>query len=90
MNGGIEMNRSEVMKAAWQYRKADGLTMSAALKRAWAEAFLDSLDFGIGPAPAKASKPLVLDLRFSGDVGKLRGMFASEVKKGIIYDYRIA
>jgi hypothetical protein len=40
------MNRSEVMKAAWAYRKADGLTMSDALKRAWGDAFLGSLDFG--------------------------------------------
>jgi hypothetical protein len=78
------------MKKAWQYRKAEGLTMSAALKRAWADKFLAGLDFGIGPAPAKASKPLVLDLRFSGNVGKLRGMFANEVKNGIMYDYRIA
>jgi hypothetical protein len=31
-------DRSAIMKAAWKYRKGENLTMSAALKRAWADA----------------------------------------------------
>jgi hypothetical protein len=31
-------DRSAIMRTAWQYRKGEGLTMSAALKRAWADA----------------------------------------------------
>jgi hypothetical protein len=31
-------DRGAVMRSAWQYRKGEGLTMSAALKRAWADA----------------------------------------------------
>ena len=31
-------DRAAVMRAAWAYRKGEGLTMSAALKRAWADA----------------------------------------------------
>jgi hypothetical protein len=31
-------DRSAVMRAAWTYRKGEGFTMSAALKRAWADA----------------------------------------------------
>jgi hypothetical protein len=29
---------SAIMRTAWTYRKGEGLTMSAALKRAWADA----------------------------------------------------
>jgi hypothetical protein len=31
-------DRAAVMRTAWIYRKGEGLTMSAALKRAWADA----------------------------------------------------
>ncbi|MDR3174682.1 MAG: hypothetical protein LBU19_10560 [Treponema sp.] len=31
-------DRAAVMRSAWRYRKGEGLTMSAALKRAWADA----------------------------------------------------
>jgi hypothetical protein len=31
-------DRSAIMRTAWKYRKEEGLTMSAALKRAWADA----------------------------------------------------
>jgi Ni/Co efflux regulator RcnB len=31
-------DRSAIMRRAWKYRKGEGLTMSAALKRAWADA----------------------------------------------------
>jgi hypothetical protein len=31
-------NRAAVMRSVWTYRKKEGLTMSAALKRAWADA----------------------------------------------------
>jgi hypothetical protein len=31
-------DRAAIMRTAWKYRKGEGLTMSAALKRAWADA----------------------------------------------------
>jgi len=31
-------DKAAVMRSAWQYRKGEGLTMSQALKRAWADA----------------------------------------------------
>ncbi|MDR2701099.1 MAG: hypothetical protein LBB72_01550 [Spirochaetaceae bacterium] len=31
-------DRAAVMRSAWAYRRAEGLTMSEALKRAWADA----------------------------------------------------
>ncbi|MDR0475420.1 MAG: hypothetical protein LBH43_17325 [Treponema sp.] len=31
-------DRAAIMRSAWAYRKGEGLTMSAALQRAWADA----------------------------------------------------
>jgi hypothetical protein len=31
-------DRAAIMRSAWQYRKTEGLTMSEALKQAWADA----------------------------------------------------
>jgi len=35
--GPCRYDRAAVMRSAWAYRKGDGLSMSAALKRAWAD-----------------------------------------------------
>jgi hypothetical protein len=36
--GPSRYDRGAVMRSAWAYRKGEGLSMSAALKRAWADA----------------------------------------------------
>ena len=36
--GPCRYDRAAVMRSAWQYRKGEGLAMSAALKRSWADA----------------------------------------------------
>jgi hypothetical protein len=36
--GSCQYDRAAVMRSAWAYRKGEGLSMSAALKRAWADA----------------------------------------------------
>jgi hypothetical protein len=36
--GSCRYDRAAIMRSAWAYRKGEGFTMSAALKRAWAEA----------------------------------------------------
>ena len=82
-------SRSEIMKAAWGYRKA-GKTWSESLKAAWAYDSLDFASLTMGKAESAPRKPLVLDLRYSGDLGKLRGMVARELATGTAYSFSVA
>jgi hypothetical protein len=70
--------KSNVMKAAWKYRKSEGLSWSEALKKAWR---LDSFDFAgmaIGSCPVSQSKKLPLNLIFSYDRAVYMALYRKE------------
>ena len=76
-------------------RLAASMGRSAAFVRAWQKVKVDmacaDMDFAalaVGPVVREPSKPLVLDLRYSGDLGKYFGMLAREIATGEKYSYR--
>ena len=75
---------------------ARGQNRSAAFVRAWQKVKADmacsDMDFAslvFAAEPVRSSKPLVLDLRYSGDLGKLRGMIAREIATGQAYAFSV-
>ena len=77
--------RSKVMSLG--NRLAGRMGRSAAFVQACAD--MDFAALAIGAEPVRPSRPLVLDLRYSGDLGKYRGMIAREIATGQQYSFSV-